>query len=80
MSNFYHNTISGLLFPHGQRVVRVGENGVTAIAEEAVYGEMAMVPWFRIQKGDQIVEMINAAHVETVEYSEIPKNDNEIPF
>lgn len=79
MSNFYHNTIAGLLFPHGGHyAIRVGENGVTSIAEEAVYGEMAMVPWFRIQKGDQAVEMVNAAHVETVEYDQTPKG--EIPF
>ena len=80
MSSFYHNAIIGLLFPHGQRVIRVGENGITAIKEEAVYGEMSMVPWFSIQRGDQVMEMVNAAHVETVEYAEAQVPPDQIPF
>lgn len=69
MAQFYHNVIKGLLFPAGGHpAIRVGTFGVTAITEESANGQMAEVPWFSIQKGRDTVEMINAAHVETVQY------------
>jgi len=77
--NFYHNKITALLFPFGGHyTIRVGEYGVTAIKEEQVRGDMSMVPWFQVLQGDVTVAMVNAAHVETVEYV-TPQSGN-IPF
>lgn len=46
----------------------VGHNGVTRISVYMELGQMAMVPWFNVWSGDEVICRVNAAFVSTVEY------------
>ncbi len=54
----------------GEISYTVGFGGITRIIVGEVAGEMAMVPWFTVYRGDVIAYRINAAHVHVVEYAE----------
>ena len=60
-------TIAGIRMPSGFDI-EVGQVGVSAICAYEEYGEMAMVPWFAVYSGDQIIARCNGKHVECVKY------------
>jgi len=53
-------------------VITVGRNGVTKIEAYGEPGEMALVPWFRILKGDFLYARVNSKMIDTVVYKEKP--------
>lgn len=53
----------------GQTGASVGMSGVTQIKAVEEPGQMAMVPWLLVYKGDFLYQRLNAAHLLTVEYA-----------
>jgi hypothetical protein len=54
----------------GRTFHKVGEDDVTRISVFDERGEMSMVPWFEVWKGDRLYCRSNAAHVHEVYYQE----------
>lgn len=52
----------------GFGLIEVGRGDVTAITVEAVPGQNANVPWFRVWHGKSVASRWNAAHLEGVVY------------
>jgi len=46
----------------------VGNFGVTIIKPYTENGEMALILWFEIYKGDEVVARVNGRYVESVHY------------
>ena len=67
--------IEQILFPD-EGAFRVGQTGVTAIKVSEQPGQCALVPWFDVYKGAEIIHRVNAEHVQIVTYVEIEKAKN----
>lgn len=52
----------------------VGVHGVTRIEPYEETGEMAMVTWFKVWKGDVLIARLNCAHMAEITYSEEARN------
>ena len=53
---------------HACNIAWVGQDGVTRIEETEKPGQMAMVPWYRVYRGDDLFMEVNAAQVGGVVY------------
>ena len=67
-NEFYHGNIYTIHFPYDRKPICVGLDGVTEITEARLQGQGADVAWFEIWRAKQIKELVNAAHVASVEY------------
>ena len=52
--------------------IAIDEDDVTKIEAYGEPGEMSMVPWFRILKGDFLYARVNSKMIDTVVYKEKP--------
>ena len=61
--------IQGLFFDDAQGTqLVVGSDGVTKIEVYGENGEMALVPWFSVYRGEVISVRVNAARIGSVAY------------
>jgi len=67
--------ISNLAIDYNQRVHDwqpcVGKDGVTKIERSWENGEMAMVPWFDICVGDEVIWRVNGKYVVEIGYTKL---------
>lgn len=57
-------------FERSQVGAAVGTNGVTRIEAYTENGQLALVTWLMVWKGDFLAMRLNAAHVHEINYAE----------